>query len=124
MRIPATTHLRRPLSELGIGGPLVRGILGLLVGLGNRSVPATAPLELLNGSSNTTHELYAEVNPRFTDLWRQKSGQEQKIRPSNGGSSKQARSVMDGLRADVVTLALGNAEEGSFENVQLATASD
>lgn len=75
--------------------------------LGGLTAVAAAPLELLNVSYDPTREFYAEVNQRFTDLWRQKSGQELKIRLSNGGSSKQARSVMDGLRADVVTLALG-----------------
>ena len=61
---------------------------------------------LLNVSYDPTRELYQDINQQFAAYWKGKSGQEVKIRQSHGGSGKQARSVIDGLEADVVTLAL------------------
>ncbi len=61
---------------------------------------------LLNVSYDPTRELYQEFNERFAAYWRDKTGQKVTIRQSHGGSGKQARSVIDGLQADVVTLAL------------------
>src|SRR4029077_20793475 len=61
---------------------------------------------LLNVSYDPTREFYEEFNQQFAAYWKQKTGQEVKIDQSHGGSGKQARSVIDGLRADVVTLAL------------------
>jgi len=61
---------------------------------------------LLNVSYDPTRELYAEYNKMFTSYWKSKSGNEVKIKQSHGGSGKQARSVIDGLEADIVTLAL------------------
>lgn len=63
-------------------------------------------VELLNVSYDPTREFYAEVNARFAAQWKAQTGETLRIRTSHGGSGKQARSVMDGLRADVVTLAL------------------
>jgi len=63
-------------------------------------------LEILNVSYDPTRELYEDYNAIFTKHWKEKSGQEVIIRQSHGGSGKQARSVIDGLQADVVTLAL------------------
>ena len=63
-------------------------------------------IELLNVSYDPTRELYDEVNAAFAAQWRQRSGQTVSILQSHGGSGKQARSVIDGLDADVVTLAL------------------
>ncbi len=65
-----------------------------------------APVELLNVSYDPTRELYAEVNAAFAKSWKARTGQDVTIRQSHGGSGKQARSVIDGLPADVVTLAL------------------
>jgi len=65
-----------------------------------------APLELLNVSYDPTREFYDEYNKQFTAYWKQKSGQDVTITQSHGGSGKQARAVIDGLQADVVTLAL------------------
>src|SRR5688572_26771777 len=62
---------------------------------------------LLNVSYDPTRELYAEVNQLFTARWKEQSGKALEIQQSHGGSGKQARSVIDGLQADVVTLALG-----------------
>lgn len=63
-------------------------------------------LDLLNVSYDPTRELYAEYNGLFKKHWKEKTGEDITINQSHGGSGKQARSVMDGLRADVVTLAL------------------
>jgi len=67
---------------------------------------AGKPLELLNVSYDPTREFYQEYNEKFIQLWQQKTGQPLKIRQSHGGSGKQARAVIDGLAADVLTLAL------------------
>jgi sulfate transport system substrate-binding protein len=64
------------------------------------------PVTLLNVSYDPTRELYEDFNQQFAAYWKGKTGQEVKIRQSHGGSGKQARSVIDGLEADVVTLAL------------------
>jgi sulfate transport system substrate-binding protein len=61
---------------------------------------------LLNVSYDPTREFYAEFNAAFAKYWKEKAGQLVTVRQSHGGSSKQARSVIDGLEADVVTLAL------------------
>jgi sulfate/thiosulfate transport system substrate-binding protein len=67
---------------------------------------AGAPVELLNVSYDPTRELYQEVDAAFAERWRARTGQTVSIRQSHGGSGSQARSVIDGLTADVVTLAL------------------
>ena len=64
------------------------------------------PVTLLNVSYDPTRELYEDYNKQFAAYWKAKTGQEVTIRQSHGGSGKQARSVIDGLQADVVTLAL------------------
>lgn len=64
------------------------------------------PKELLNVSYDPTRELYAEYNPLFAKHWKEKTGEEITVKQSHGGSGKQARAVIDGLKADVVTLAL------------------
>ena len=62
--------------------------------------------ELLNVSYDPTRELYAEYNAAFAKYWKAKTGHDLRVDQSHGGSGKQARSVIDGLSADVVTLAL------------------
>jgi sulfate/thiosulfate transport system substrate-binding protein len=64
------------------------------------------PVELLNVSYDPTRELYEEFNKEFAAYWKEQTGQEVTIQQSHGGSGKQARSVIDGIEADVVTLAL------------------
>ncbi|MDQ1147668.1 sulfate/thiosulfate-binding protein [Bacillus sp. SORGH_AS 510] len=64
------------------------------------------PVELLNVSYDPTRELYEEFNKEFASYWKNKTGQEVTIQQSHGGSGKQGRAVIDGLEADVVTLAL------------------
>src|SRR5450830_1160416 len=67
---------------------------------------ARQAVTLLNVSYDPTRELYVEYNAAFAKYWKAKTGQEVTIKQSHGGSGKQARSVIDGLDADVVTLAL------------------
>jgi sulfate transport system substrate-binding protein len=71
-----------------------------------RPLYAQKPVELLNVSYDPTRELYREMNAAFAVYWEAKWGTTATIRQSHGGSGKQARAVLDGLRADVVTLAL------------------
>ena len=61
---------------------------------------------LLNVSFDPTREFYADINQAFAAQWKQQAGETVDIRASHGGSGKQARAVIDGLEADVVTLAL------------------
>ena len=65
-----------------------------------------APVTLLNVSYDPTRELYKDINAGFAAQWKAKTGDDVTINQSHGGSGKQARSVIDGLEADVVTLAL------------------
>jgi len=65
---------------------------------------ATEKTELLNVSYDVSRELFAQINPAFQAQWRAKTGQDIEIRQSHAGSSAQARSVAEGLQADVVTL--------------------
>jgi sulfate/thiosulfate-binding protein len=62
--------------------------------------------ELLNVSYDPTRELYEQINPLFIKHWKEKTGEDLEIKQSHGGAGKQARAVIDGLPADVVTLAL------------------
>jgi sulfate/thiosulfate-binding protein len=86
--------------------------IAALVAIGVSGVVAAGPalaqksLTLLNVSYDPTRELYKDYNTAFTKYWRQKTGQNVTIKQSHGGSGKQARAVIDGLEADVVTLAL------------------
>jgi len=85
--------------------------LGLALILAGAAAPALKleapkPVTLLNVSYDPTRELYEDFNKQFAGYWKNKTGQDVTIRQSHGGSGKQARSVIDGLEADVVTLAL------------------
>jgi sulfate transport system substrate-binding protein len=70
------------------------------------SALAQKPVTLLNVSYDPTRELYQEINAAFAKQWKAKSGQDVTVNQSHGGSGRQARAVVDGLEADVVTLAL------------------
>jgi sulfate transport system substrate-binding protein len=70
------------------------------------SLAQAAEVTLLNVSYDPTRELYVDYNAAFAKYWKAKTGQDVKINQSHGGSGKQARSVIDGLAGDVVTLAL------------------
>jgi sulfate/thiosulfate-binding protein len=82
-------------------------ILALLAGPAAATAQgAPKPVTLLNVSYDPTRELYEDFNQQFAAWWKGKTGQQVTVRQSHGGSGKQARSVIDGLGADVVTLAL------------------
>lgn len=76
---------------------------------GNEKTDGTEPksIELLNVSYDPTRELYENYNKAFAAYWEKEKGQKVTFQQSHGGSGKQSRSVIDGLEADVVTLALG-----------------
>jgi len=77
---------------------------------------AQQPVTLLNVSYDPTRELYVEFNAAFAKYWKAKAGQDVTIKQSHGGSGKQARSVIDGLDADVVTLALAGDVDALNKN--------
>lgn len=87
MRLPTS----RLLAVLGLVATLIAG-------------PAARAAELLNVSFDIARELYSDVNTAFRAQWKASTGEDLEIRQSHGGSSKQARAVLDGLAADVVTL--------------------
>jgi len=83
-------------------------------------VPAFAKdVTLLNVSYDPTRELYADFNAAFAKHWKEKTGQAVVVNQSHGGSGKQARSVIDGLEADVVTLALAYDIDALYEKGSL-----
>ena len=67
---------------------------------------ARSELQLLNVSYDPTRELYREFNEQFVAKWLAETGEEIEVQMSHGGSGSQARAVIDGLNADIVTLAL------------------
>jgi sulfate transport system substrate-binding protein len=87
----------------------IAGIVALIgASLLAPSLTAQAAEPLLNASYDVTRELFKEVNPAFIAEWKKKSGESITINQSHGGSSKQARSVIDGLAASVVTMNQAN----------------
>ncbi|MCX7586267.1 sulfate ABC transporter substrate-binding protein [Phenylobacterium sp. 58.2.17] len=97
---------RRGLLAAGTAGAAAVAAPALLAG------PAAAQgkkaITLLNVSYDPTRELYKDINAAYAKYWKDKVGQDLTIQQSHGGSGKQARSVIDGLQADVVTLALAS----------------
>ncbi len=89
----------------GIGKRLLAVALGVTLAAGSIA-PAFAASQLLNVSYDPTRELYKDFNAAFQKHWKAEGGDDVTIRQSHGGSGAQARSVIDGLDADVVTLAL------------------
>jgi len=85
---------------------MIRRILPLLALLLSVGSAHAADVTLLNVSYDPTRELYAEFNNAFAAAWQKESGRTVEIKQSHGGSGSQARAVIDGLQADVVTLAL------------------
>ena len=91
---------------------LVAAVFAAFSGLAS----SQAAVSLLNVSYDPTRELYVEYNQAFTRYWKGKTGQDVTIKQSHGGSGKQARSVIDGLDADVVTLALAGDIDALYKN--------
>ena len=90
-----------------------------LVGLQTQHVAAQSSVTLLNVSYDPTREFYQEINAAFAKQWKDTTGQAVVINQSHGGSGKQARSVIDGLQADVVTLALAYDVDALHQNGKL-----
>jgi len=103
--------VRKILSALVMALILISGVVW----------PAAAggTVTLLNVSYDPTRELYQEFNAAFAKFWKGKNNQDVTIKQSHGGSSKQARSVIDGLGADVVTLALAYDIDAIAEKARL-----
>ena len=80
---------------------------------------AQTPVSLLNVSYDPTRELYTEFNQAFARHWKARTGQDVTIKQSHGGSGKQARSIIDGLDADVATLALAGDTDALHTNGNL-----
>lgn len=96
------------------------GLSALALALGLSSVAVSAKeVNLLNVSYDPTRELYQEFNPAFAKYWKAKTGDDVVIKQSHGGSGKQARAVIDGLEADVVTLALAGDVDALHDNGKL-----
>jgi sulfate/thiosulfate-binding protein len=96
---------------------LLTGALGF-----TSSSQAAEAVSLLNVSYDPTRELYQEFNAAFAKHWLAKTGQSVTVKQSHGGSSKQARAVIDGLEADVVTLALAFDIDAISEKAKLLPA--
>jgi sulfate transport system substrate-binding protein len=101
-----------------------RVVLGLAVALLAAAGPAQAQQEitLLNVSYDPTRELYKEINEAFARDWKSKTGQSLNIKQSHGGSGRQARSIIDGIEADVATLALAYDIDALHERGKLIPA--
>lgn len=95
--------------------------LGASLSLAGLAAAADAA-ELLNVSYDPTRELYSDFNAAFAKHWKEKAGEDVTIKQSHGGSGKQARAVIDGLDADVVTLALAGDVDQLYKNGGLIPA--
>lgn len=94
--------------------------LATTLGLSTLSAPVIAKdISLLNVSYDPTRELYVAYNTEFAKYWKAKTGDTVTVQQSHGGSGKQARSVIDGLPADVVTLALAADVDSIVTNAKL-----
>lgn len=83
------------------------------------ALPASAQQSLLNVSYDPTREFYAKFDKVFAGKWKQQTGEDVTVRASHGGSGAQARAVIDGLEADVVTLALAYDIDAIAEKAKL-----
>jgi sulfate/thiosulfate transport system substrate-binding protein len=94
-------------------------VLGVILAF---SIQGLAQITLLNVSYDPTRELYQDYNAAFAKYWKSKTGQDVTIQQSHSGSSKQARAVIDGLQADIVTLALAYDIDAISQNAGLLPA--
>jgi sulfate/thiosulfate transport system substrate-binding protein len=95
------------MNRINVNPTLARSWIAGIIASFFVAVPSFGNTTLLNVSYDPTRELYTAYNLAFQKYWLDKTGVRIKINQSHGGSGKQARAVMDGLQADVVTLALG-----------------
>jgi len=97
--------------------------LAIAVGMaGGASVASAAERTLLNVSYDPTREFYQAYNAAFAKHWKAKTGEDVTVKQSHGGSGKQARAVIDGLEADVVTLALARDVNAIVDKAKLIPA--
>jgi sulfate/thiosulfate-binding protein len=109
-----TQYGKQKLNALGLAAALALSALAL------SALPAAAgSAKLLNVSYDPTRELYEDYNKVFAAFWKSTAGEDVSVSQSHGGSGKQARSVIDGLDADVVTLALAYDIDAIAEKSQL-----
>jgi sulfate transport system substrate-binding protein len=102
--VPNKLNLKKKIATVA----LAAGLASLSAAPGVKQAEAVpASVQLLNVSYDPTRELYQDFNKAFADYWKKKTGRSVTVQQSHGGSGKQARSVIDGLSADIVTLALG-----------------
>jgi len=97
---------------------LAQAILGMALTVG-ASLPSWAETALLNVSYDPTRELYQDFNAAFAKHWKTQTGETVTVQQSHGGAGKQARAVIDGLEADVVTLALAYDIDAIAEKAKL-----
>ncbi|HZY98917.1 MAG TPA: hypothetical protein VFE36_05050, partial [Candidatus Baltobacteraceae bacterium] len=82
---------------------LIAAAASIATSLGSSGRALAADATILNVSYDPTRELYEDYDAAFAAYWKKKTGQNVTVQQSNGGSGKQARAVIDGLQADVVT---------------------
>lgn len=100
----------------------LKSLLLVTLALAATGAASAKTIELLNVSYDPTRELYVDFNKAFAAHWKAKTGDDVVVKQSHGGSGKQARSVVDGLQADVVTLALANDVTALYNNGKLIPA--
>ncbi|MES2488199.1 MAG: sulfate ABC transporter substrate-binding protein [Pseudomonadota bacterium] len=83
------------------------------------AISNAANVQLLNVSYDPTRELYRDINAKFAEQWKAKTGDTVTIQQSHGGSGKQARAIIDGLEADVTTLALAYDIDALYDKAKL-----
>jgi sulfate transport system substrate-binding protein len=119
MRAPLVRRLR----QAGVVALVPIAVAAALTLAGAPAPGGPSPrASLLNASYDPTRELYQEFNTAFARHWKQTTGQEVTVRQSHGGSGKQARAVIDGLPADVVTLALAYDVDALHDHGALVAA--
>ena len=94
-------------------------LLALTTGLITPITALAKEVTLLNVSYDPTRELYGDYNAAFSKYWQAKTGDTVKVNQSHGGSGKQARAVIDGLQADVATLALAYDVDQLYDKAKL-----
>lgn len=96
--------------------------IGVLAAILSSTALGVSAKDFLNVSYDPTRELYEDVNQHFGNYWKKRTGQTINFKQSHGGSGKQARAVIDGLNADVVTLALAADIDVIAEKAKLLPA--
>jgi sulfate/thiosulfate-binding protein len=91
---------------MSIRSKLLISLTAAALAVGASQAASAKEITLLNVSYDPTRELYVDFNKAFAEYWKKKTGDDVTVKQSHGGSGRQARSVIDGLAADVVTLAL------------------